>query len=275
MRPRRLCRLPGHEHRGLLALAGDRQHHHRPVQAGAPGASAREQGLVGLQVEFQVAADAHLGDAGLAQPVGVLGGLRQRQAQAAGRGRQQRLELLAAAQAARGEPRVGQDHRHAGLQRLVLDVGPDLGFHQHADRGPGAPQESPHRARRVEGQPALRVAVAQERAAGFPAGRRGVGEQQAQAGPLAPQLLDERRGGACFAQRDRMDPDRAGFDRRAEAEAFGRMRRVERLLAAAQEQAQEVRRRGEPQHRAEDAARQALLERVRRHRQRAPLNGPR
>jgi hypothetical protein len=65
-----------------------------------------------------------------------------------------------------GQPGVGQHHRHAGSVGAVQQVGPDLGFHQHAHRRPVVLQEAAHRTRRVPGQPGLRVTVAQQRGAG-------------------------------------------------------------------------------------------------------------
>jgi hypothetical protein len=60
---------------------------------------------------------------------------------------------------------IGTPARRCAAQQ---QVGPDLGLHQHAPRGPVA-QEAAHGARRVIGQPGLGVTLAQQLAAGLAA----------------------------------------------------------------------------------------------------------
>jgi hypothetical protein len=92
------------------------------------------------------------------------------------------------------------------LVRGQQQVGPDLGFHQHAHRGPVAAQEAPHRARGVVGQPGLRVAGLQQRAPGLAAGGGAVGQQQLHAGAWRRSASTRVCGGAGLAQRHGMDP---------------------------------------------------------------------
>ena len=141
---------------------------------------------------------------------------------------------------------------------LGEQVRPDLGFHQHADRRIGVAQEAADRAGHVERQPGLRVAVAQQRLAGGAAGRGAVREEDANAGSRRAQGVEQRRGGARLAERDRVHPDRAGRDRPAvEAEALAERARVERLAPAAPLHAQQIERRDPAQQQRVGGARDA------------------
>ena len=75
--------------------------------------------------------------------------------------------------------------------------------------GSDVAEEAAHRAGHVERQPELGVAVAQQGLPGAAAGGGAMGEQDASAGPRRAQGVQQRRGGARFAERDRVHPDRA------------------------------------------------------------------
>jgi len=83
---------------------------------------------------------------------------------------------------------------------MGLQAGPNLGFHQHADRWLPVLQKAAHGARAVIRQPGLCVTRQQQFAPGLAAGGRAVGQQQAQVWPGLAQGGDQGRGGAGFAQ---------------------------------------------------------------------------
>ena len=163
-------------------------------------------------------------------------------------GRSKRVDAPAAAPAALAHARVGEQDRDAARRRDGEQVRPDLGFHQHADRRIGVAQEAAHRAGHVERQPELRVACAQQGLAGGAAGGGAMGEQDASAGPRRAQGVEQRRGGARLAERDRVHPDRPRRHRLAiEAEPLAERARVDRLAPAAPLHAQHVQRRDQAQ----------------------------
>jgi hypothetical protein len=129
------------------------------------------------------------------------------------RGARQPAEALGGGQRVLVQARVGQHQRDATLGASRRELGPDLGLHQHADAGLEAVQEAGHCGRGVPGLPDLQVAFFQQLGALFPAGGGAVGEQDRDAGVLAPQLGDQDAGGARLAQRDRMNPAPAGAGR--------------------------------------------------------------
>ena len=89
----------------------------------------------------------------------------------------------------------------------------------------------------------MRIALAQQRRTGFAAGRRAVRQQQAHAGALAAQRIDQRRRRARLAERHRVHPDPTGAcNAGVEAETLGHRVPVQRLGAAAPPQAQRVER---------------------------------
>ena len=150
---------------------------------------------------------------------------------------------------------VGEHHRHAVAHRLIDQVGPHLGFHQHTDGGLVAPQEAAHRAGRVVRQPALMVAFAPPGAAGIAPGGGAVGEQQSHAGTQLAQRLDQRAGGARLAERHRVHPHGTRLGGRPEAQALAPGSPVPRLAASAPPQAHEHQRQRQAQHQRPQRAR--------------------
>jgi hypothetical protein len=257
-RPRCGDAPPRREQHRLLAFTRRRGDDDAAAEAGAPGSAASEQAGVGGDVVFQVADDADLAHAGVAQAGGVGLGLRQRRGQALERRPQQRIDAPAALSAALAHARVGEQDRNAARRRDGEQVRPDLGFHQHADRRIGVLQEAAHRTGHVERQPELEVARAQQGLSGSAAGGGAMGQQDASARSRCAQCVEERRGSAGLAERDRMHPDRPRRHRLAiEAEALAGRAGVGRLAPAAPLHAQQVQRRDQAQQQRIGGARRA------------------
>ncbi len=159
---RRGALAPRGEERLLLAFARRRGEDDAARERRAPRPAAREQVRIGREVVLQVADDAHVAHARVAQARRVGIGLRERGGEARECRPQQRIDARAAAPAARAQARVGEQHRHAAPGGGGEQVGPDLGLHQHAGGRRDAMQESIDGAGRVERQPELAVAVAEQ-----------------------------------------------------------------------------------------------------------------
>ena len=199
----------------LLALARAGEHHDGPAQRGAPAAALRELRRIGRGVELEVAEHALDVGSGRAQPLGIGFGLRPRRREAAIRGTRQPRQPPRLRQRLFAQARVGQHQRHVPGAAFGHEVGPDLGLHQHPGTGPEVVQEAPHGARRVPRQPGLPVAGAQQALAFGPAGGGAVRQQHAQGRLALAQALQQDRGGARFAERHGVDPQRTRFGRRA------------------------------------------------------------
>ena len=205
------CRVlqPGRQQHRLFAFAGHCGQQHGPLQRSAPGMAACQQGGVRRHVELQIAADEHVHRPRLAQALRVAFSLRQHQGQASHRRPDQRVKTLALALALQAQPRICEHHRHTAGLRGMQQVGPDFGLHQHAHGGLEMIEEAVHHTGRVIRQPGLSVSVVQQRQARLAASRRAVGQQQAHAGALSAQGVDQGGSSARFAQRHRMHPHRA------------------------------------------------------------------
>ena len=145
---------------------------------------------------------------------------------------QQRVDALAAAPAALAQARVGEHHRHAArpaaarsrLGQISVSISTPTAGATWRRKRRTAPGVS-------NGSQAWRSPARSSACARGAAGRGAVGEQQAHAGPVRAQRLDQRRGGARLAERDRMHPERPrrhGSLVEAEALADRRSRRAAR-----------------------------------------------
>ncbi len=212
-RPRRAQRGPALQQRHLLAFAGDRGQHHGRASVWRhcrPRASSSGLGLTSNFRLPQTCTGRRRSCAAAARRPRSAPARRQR----AGHRAHQCADALALGLALLDSRALASTIGTAGCG-AAQQVGPDLGFHDHADRGPVVAQEAPHRTGRVVGQPALRVAVAQQRRAGLAPGGRAMRQQQPQPRALRAQRVDQRRGGAGLAQRHGMQPQRAGRRRGA------------------------------------------------------------
>ncbi|MCY1229388.1 hypothetical protein D9M72_417520 [compost metagenome] len=161
---------------------------------------------VGRGVELEVAVDpGHLGTQ-RHQPVRVGLGLRPDGGERRVRRPRQPAEPFGRGARFLVEPRIGQHQRNAALGAGGGHLGPDLGFHQHADARLEAVEKAGDGARRVPRLPDLRVAGLEQLGALLAARGGAVREQDRNARVLAPQFGDQDGGGARLAQRDGMHP---------------------------------------------------------------------
>ena len=203
----------------LLAFAAAGQHHHRTRRTVAPLRALRQLRGIGQHIELEIAQHAVHRRRQCAQALRIGLGLGPDRGQRLVGRHGQRRQLQGLVQRLAVEPRIGQRQRHAARAADRGQVGPDFGFHQHADGGPELRNEALDGAARIPGLPDLQIAAAQQLLAFGAARGRAVREQQAHVGQLRAQRGDQDRRGARLAQRNRMHPDPAA--RAIAPQAFG------------------------------------------------------
>jgi len=136
----------------LFALAGAGEQHHVAAELAPPFASGRHFGVVGRDIELEVAGHLDVARAEGAQACGVGGALRADRANCAkGRPRQSFPATIARGRGSR-EARIGEQNRHRIHRAAGDQVRPDLGLHEDREPRPEVFEEPLHRPRKVVGQ---------------------------------------------------------------------------------------------------------------------------
>jgi hypothetical protein len=170
----------------------------------------RFQPRIGVLMETEVWPEMSAACAERDQPVRIGLGLRPHRSQRRVSRPRKPAQALGRGQRVFVEARVGQHQRNTALGASGRHLGPDLGFHQHADARLEAVEKARHRLWRIPWLPDLEIAFFQQLGALFAPRGRAVGDQDRDARVLAPQLGDQDAGRARFAERNRMDPAPAG-----------------------------------------------------------------
>ena len=126
---------------------------------------------------------------------------------------------------------------------------------EHAELRTEMREEAAHREAEIVGKPRALDALAEERDSRLASRRRHVREEDAVRGKTPRERVDEERGGARLADRDRVDPDARRAGRVAIAsEALAEMREIARLAPRAPCEPQDRERRGEdPRQRVQES----------------------
>jgi len=173
----------------------------------------------------------------------------------------QRVDPTIAACRAFRQARIDEQQRHAAQHRLARDVRPQLGLDEKTRARREMREETADREGQVVGKPRLHDPLAEQRASRLAAGRGHVRQDDRLLRHLAQQALDQRRRCARFAERHRMNPQRAtggpAKRRRVTPEALEHVRAISGLASPAPPQAQRQKRQREPPQRRVDAAHRA------------------
>ena len=159
------------------------------------------------EVELEVAGDRDRGRAERGEPRRVGLGLRADRREIFERRSGERRDARVAARRLLRQPRVRQQERHAAGAAFAHQVGPELGFHQDAERRAEVRDEPADRPREVVGQERERRELAVEARRRLAPGRGHVGHEERVIGIARAQARDERLRRARLAERDRVDPD--------------------------------------------------------------------
>ena len=188
-----------------LSTAGKQQH--RLLQTLAPDCCTTQLQLIGLHVKFEIAK--HRADlcTHIAQPLGIVFGLRPDSSQrTVGRARN-RPDLQCTRFRLGVEPGIGQRQWNASVGAGRNQIGPDFRFHQHAHRRAKLLDKAARGTQAVPGKPDLQITRMQQLGALFAACGRAVGQKQTHIGQPLAQSLNQNGSGTGLTQRHRVNPD--------------------------------------------------------------------
>ena len=230
------------DHR-FFAFARACKEPHRPIAEGAsPSLAASHQDLIRREVKLQVADDFDVARTHVAESLAVSLALGEHDDKPRDCFAHQRRVALHQRVGAFRQACVDERHRHVLLVGDREQVRPRFGFNRDTKTRPKCAQEASHRVRQVVGQIGLQHAARPARGdfgAGRSTGRRHMSQQKARLRIALSERIDQRFGGARFAERHGMNPDQRALasERVAlEAETLRPMRPIFRLSPRAPQQ---------------------------------------
>ena len=154
------------------------------------------------------------------EPQAIAFGLRQHPCRTAERVAHQAADAAIAAQRLLRQTRIHQVERCCARCQAGIEIRPQLRLHEQRHRRPQRRKETLHRTRQIVGQITAVHAVAEQLPHGLAAARRRHGHQQRGIGITHTQRADQGLRGPHLADRDGMQPDRAGYRRQVATEPF-------------------------------------------------------